>query len=61
MKSRNITVKHFNAFFLISKKDRGLVYIICKNRDIQELNVSDKHASTRSLSIPSAHDTVLKQ
>lgn len=56
-----MTVKHFKAFFFTSKKALGLVLIIYLNRAIQVLNVSFKQFATNSLSIPSAHEIVLKQ
>jgi hypothetical protein len=61
MKSLNMTVRHLRALFLILKKDFGLVYISYRKRDIQELKVSERQESTRSLSIPSAQETVLRQ
>jgi len=56
-----MTVRHLRALFLILKKDFGLVYISYRKRDIQELKVSERQESTRSLSIPSAQETVLRQ
>lgn len=56
-----MTVRHLRAFFFTSKNALGLVLIIYLNKAIQVLKVSFKQLATSSLSIPSAHEIVLKQ